>query len=114
MTDAGGYFNISWRRTAGPAKPPGKTDMRQGLAFAIRAALIGAATLAGSAMPAAAETQTYGVFCASGKIEIDSRSEEQMRSQRSACQFSRFSFRMDAEGFARRNFGQIGARCSCK
>ncbi len=27
-----------------------------------------------------AETQCYGVFCAGGKIEIDSRSEEQMRS----------------------------------
>ncbi len=52
---------------------------------------------------------TYGVFCANGRIEIDSRSEEQMRRQRGACQFARFPFRMDAESFARKNFKAVGA-----
>lgn len=64
--------------------------------------------------PAKAQADGYGVFCASGKIEIDGRSEEQMRSQRGACQFARFSFRMDAESFAKKNFGKIGASCSCR
>jgi len=57
---------------------------------------------------------TYGVFCANGRIEIDSRSEDEMRRQRGACQFARFPFRMDAEGFARRNFKNVGAPCSCR
>ena len=63
----------------------------------------------------AALAQTgYGVFCANGRIEIDSRSEDEMRRQRGACQFARFPFRMDAEGFARRNFKSVGASCSCR
>ena len=63
--------------------------------------------------PALAQT-SYGVFCANGRIEIDSRSEDEMRRQRSACQFARFPFRMDAENFARRNFKKVGASCSCR
>jgi hypothetical protein len=67
------------------------------------------------ATPARAQTySSYGVFCAGGRIEVDARSEEQMRSQRGACQFGRFLNRSDAEGFARRNFGGIGGRCSCR
>jgi hypothetical protein len=57
---------------------------------------------------------TYGVFCANGRIEIDSRTEDEMRRQRGACQFARFPFRMDAESFARKNFKQVGAPCSCR
>jgi hypothetical protein len=82
-------------------------------------ALIGCAA-AGAALvflaaPARAQSfDSYGVFCAGGRIEVDSRSEEQMRSQRGACQLSRLSSRSDAEGFARRNFGGIGGRCSCR
>jgi hypothetical protein len=73
------------------------------------------ASLAGFAGPARAQSyESYGVFCAGGRIEVDARSEEQMRSQRGACQFSRFANRSDAEGFARRNFGGIGGRCSCR
>ncbi len=66
--------------------------------------------------PFAAQAQAngYGVFCANGRIEIDSRSQEQMRSQRGACQFARFPFRMDAESFAKKNFGKVGASCSCR
>ena len=67
-------------------------------------------TIGGSAL---AQT-TYGVFCANGRIEIDSRSEDEMRRQRGACQFGRFPFRMDAESFARKNFKSVGAPCSCR
>jgi hypothetical protein len=74
-------------------------------------AAIALATISGGA--ALAQT-TYGVFCANGRIEIDSRSEEEMRRQRGACQFSRFPFRMDAESFARKNFKSVGAPCSCR
>jgi hypothetical protein len=74
-------------------------------------AAIACATISGSA--ALAQT-SYGVFCANGRIEIDSRSEDEMRRQRGACQFARFPFRMDAEGFARKNFKSVGAPCSCR
>lgn len=57
---------------------------------------------------------SYGVFCANGRIEIDSRSEEEMRRQRGACQFGRFPFRTDAENFARKNFKSVGVPCSCR
>ena len=75
-----------------------------------------AIVLAGVLLPCVAQAQAdgYGVFCASGKIEIDSRSPDQMRSQRGACQFARFSFRMDAESFAKKNFGKVGASCGCR
>ena len=63
---------------------------------------------------AALAQTTYGVFCANGRIEIDSRSEDEMRRQRGACQFARFPFRMDAESFARKNFKAVGASCSCR
>jgi hypothetical protein len=67
------------------------------------------------ATPASAQSyESYGVFCANGRIEIDARSEEQMRSNRGACQFARFPNRSDAENFARRNFGRVGGSCSCR
>lgn len=86
-------------------------SVRHGLAF------LTVALAAPLLLPASAAAQTYesyGVFCASGRIEIDSRSEEQMRSNRGACQFARFPTRSDAEGFARRNFGGVGGSCSCR
>ena len=74
-----------------------------------------AATLAlTSAGGAALAQSSYGVFCASGRIEIDGRSEDEMRSQRGACQFGRFPTRSDAENFARRNFNGVGSSCSCR
>lgn len=82
--------------------------MRQLLLAATGALMV----LAGAAGPALADG--YGVFCASGRIEIDGRSAEQMRTHRGACQLSRFSTRSDAENFARRNFGRVGASCSCR
>jgi len=58
--------------------------------------------------------ESYGVFCARGRVVVDSRSEDQMRSGQGACQLARFSSRSDAEGFARRNFGGVGGSCSCR
>ena len=86
-----------------------------GRSIAVGVTLTVFAAAVGSATPARAQThESYGVFCAGGRITVDSRSEEQMRSQRGACQFSRFPNRSDAEGFARRNFGGIGGTCSCR
>jgi hypothetical protein len=76
--------------------------------------LVGLAAAALSAAAGAQTFESYGVFCAGGRIAIDIRSEEQMRSQRGACQFVRFPTRSDAEGFARRNFGGVDGKCSCR
>lgn len=58
----------------------------------------------------------YYVYCANGKIEVDGRDPEQMRSARGSdtCMLSRFNYLSDAQNFARKNFRGIGARCSCK
>ena len=63
---------------------------------------------------AQAQYESYGVFCANNRIVIDARSEEQMRSNRGACQLGRFPNRSDAENFARRNFGGVDKSCSCR
>jgi hypothetical protein len=62
----------------------------------------------------AQSTESYGVFCARGRVVVDSRSAEQMQSGQGACQLARFSDRTSAEGFARRNFGGAGGSCSCR
>jgi hypothetical protein len=77
------------------------------------AAVAVALALIGTGGAVLAQT-SYGVFCASGRIEIDGRSEDEMRSQRGACQFARFPTRSDAENFARRNFKGVGSSCSCR
>jgi hypothetical protein len=59
-------------------------------------------------------TESYGVFCARGRVAVDSRSADQMASGQGACQLARFSDRTSAEGFARRNFGGVGGSCSCR
>lgn len=58
----------------------------------------------------------YSVYCASGKIEVDMRSLEQMKSARGSdvCQFGQFDYLSDAQSFAKKNFGGVGASCSCK
>ena len=68
-----------------------------------------------AALPAAAQTR-YSVYCANNKIEVDSRTSEQMRSARGsgACLLQSFNFATDARDFARRNFGGEGSRCSCR
>lgn len=70
------------------------------------------ATVIAGASPAFA----YGVYCANGRIEIDSRSFEQMRIARGSgiCAFGQFSYLSDAQNFARRNNFTPGSRCSCR
>ncbi|MGL4242788.1 MAG: hypothetical protein ACRCTI_16875 [Beijerinckiaceae bacterium] len=68
-----------------------------------------------AAMPAWAQAnESYGVFCARGRIVVDSRSADQMQSGQGACQLARFPDRSSAEVFARRNFGGVGGSCSCR
>jgi hypothetical protein len=76
------------------------------------AAFATSAFLLGSGSPAFA----YGVYCANGKIEIDSRSFEQMRIARGSgiCAFGQFNYLSDAQNFARRNNFTPGASCSCR
>ncbi|WP_431283678.1 hypothetical protein ACQW02_02360 [Humitalea sp. 24SJ18S-53] len=71
--------------------------------------------LALAALPALAQTR-YTVYCANGKIEVDSRTPEQMASARGSgtCAFQSFDYLSDAQGFAERNFRGIGAACSCR
>lgn len=59
-----------------------------------------------------AAQSAYGVYCRFGRIEVDGRPLDQLGS--TACQFGSFSTRSDAENFARRNFGGVGASCSCR
>jgi hypothetical protein len=77
-------------------------------------AMIAAVALTMVGSGTAPAQSSYGVFCANGRIEIDGRSEDEMRSQRGACQFGRFPTRSDAENFARRNFNGVGSSCSCR
>jgi hypothetical protein len=79
-------------------------------------ALLAAIAIAAiGAVPALGQSyESYGVFCANGRIAVDSRPEEQMSSGRSACQLRRFPSRSAAENFARSNFGGVGASCSCR
>jgi len=80
--------------------------------FALLAAI--ANTAIGAAPASGQSYESYGVFCAGGRIVVDSRPEEQMSSGRSACQLRRFSSRSAAENFARSNFGGVAASCSCR
>lgn len=91
-------------------------SMRLGTGACSRTLMVAslAMALVAAGAPGSAQTESYGVFCASGRIEVDARSEEQMRSNRGACQFARFPTRSDAENFARRSFGGVGSSCSCR
>lgn len=75
-----------------------------------------ASALATAAIAAASPAFAYGVYCANGKIEIDSRSFEQMRIARGSgiCAFGQFNYLTDAQNFARRNNFTPGSRCSCR
>lgn len=69
-----------------------------------------------AALPAAAQQTRYSVYCANEKIEVDSRTPQQMASARGSgtCRLQSFSYLSDAQNFAQRNFGGVGARCSCR
>ena len=62
-----------------------------------------------------AQAQSYFVYCASDKIEVDSRNFEQMKSARGTpiCQMGSFNYLSDAQNFAQKNFGGPGKKCSC-
>lgn len=69
-----------------------------------------------AAWPAAAQQTRYSVYCANEKIEVDSRTPQQMASARGSgtCRLQSFNYLSDAQSFAQRNFGGVGARCSCR
>lgn len=66
-----------------------------------------------AAMPRDAHAAYY-VYC-TGRIEIDQRDPDQMRTGRSrVCVLGTFDTRSDAENFVRRNLrGGVGSSCSC-
>ncbi len=57
----------------------------------------------------------YSVYCANGKIEVDSRTFDQMKSARGSgtCQLKSFDYKMDADDYAKKQ-GGAGASCKCK
>ena len=68
-------------------------------------------------LPSVAQSSTrYSVYCANGKIEVDMRTPEQMKSARGSdvCQLGEFNYLSDAQSFAKKNFGGVGAKCSCR
>ena len=69
-----------------------------------------------AAILVAGHASAHGVYCANGKIEIDSRSPEQMRIARGSnlCSFGQFNFASDAQDFAKKNNFTPGKTCSCR
>lgn len=57
----------------------------------------------------------YSVFCAKGKVEIDTRTLSEMKSARGSdtCLFRSFDYRLEADKFASA-IGGVGASCMCK
>ena len=87
------------------------------LAIAALATIFIGCTLFGLALPPSAQSSTkYSVYCANGKIEVDMRTAEQMKSARGSdvCQLGEFNYLSDAQSFAKKNFGGVGAKCSCR
>ncbi|TGL63396.1 hypothetical protein [Leptospira sarikeiensis] len=56
----------------------------------------------------------YAVFCADGKIEVDTRTLDQMKSARGSnvCVLQEFDYSSDADNHAQ-SLGGKGASCSC-
>ncbi|MCZ8259192.1 MAG: hypothetical protein O9333_03570 [Beijerinckiaceae bacterium] len=75
--------------------------------------LAGAAVLG---LAASTPAFAYSVICKHGKFDIDSRSEQQLKIAfgTSYCTFRTFSYRSDAENFAKKNNMQPGKSCSCR
>lgn len=75
-----------------------------------------AAAVALATAPLTAQAAGYYVYCANSKIEVDSRDFNQMKSARGSgiCQMGSFGYRMDAESFAKKNFGGVGGKCACR
>lgn len=86
--------------------------MRTRISGRIAAAALGLALFAPTAALA-----DYRVHCDRGRIAVDSRTPEQMRTARgsSFCpKGEAFRSRMDAPTYARRSFGGEGRACSCR
>lgn len=64
--------------------------------------------------PVAFGESYYNVYCAEGKIEVDSRTLDQMKSARGldTCLLKSFSYSSDAYTFAE-SVGGKGGSCSC-
>ena len=74
-----------------------------------------ALAVVGALLAPTAALADYYAYCVRGRIQVDQRSPDEMRSQLGACPMSQgFSTRSDAENFARRNFGGVGGSCSCR
>lgn len=69
-----------------------------------------------AALSASTPAFAYSVICKHGKFDIDSRSEQQLKIAfgTSYCTFRTFSYRSDAENFAKKNNMQPGKSCSCR
>lgn len=83
---------------------------------ASRFRLTAIAALAAIAMLGPTSAHAYAVICKHGKYDIDSRDEAQLKSAfgTSYCTMRRFSYRSDAENFAKNNNMQSGRSCSCR
>jgi len=84
---------------------------------AIAVAVVMACAMVTLVLPSVAQSSTkYSVYCANGKIEVDMRTPEQMKSARGSdvCQLGEFNYLSDAQSFAKKNFGGVGAKCSCR
>jgi hypothetical protein len=74
--------------------------------------LIGAISL----LPVTAQASYY-VYCANGRVEVDGRNPQQMRSARASgiCQMgAKCRFLSGAQSFAQRNFGSADRPCFCR
>ncbi|KAF0136569.1 MAG: hypothetical protein FD152_981 [Xanthobacteraceae bacterium] len=84
------------------------------LALSIRLPVLAGAAL--MTMLAVTPASAYAVICKSGRYDIDSRDEAQLRIAfgTSYCTIRRFSYRSDAENFSRNNNMRPGGSCSCR
>ena len=74
-------------------------------------ALVAAAAALVAGQAAAAE---FSVYCANGKIEVDSRNLQQMKSARSnVYQIAKYKFLTDAQNHAKK-LGGVGKSCPRK
>ncbi len=79
-------------------------------ALVLTMVLLGAICLAAPCLAA-----EYTVYCANGKIEVDTRDEAQMKSARGGDVkvLSKFQYKTDADNFAKK-LGGVGAQCKSK
>lgn len=85
--------------------------MEKGRVFLVCSILIG--MIAGSSAILMSGTK-YSVFCANSKVEVDSRTLDQMKSARGSgtCLLKEFDYLSDAEDYAKK-IGGKGASCRC-